>query len=103
MGYDWPGNVRELQNVIERAVVMGSSEVITPDDLGDLLPDAMADSEEEGGFHAAVRQHRRRLVAAALERAGGSVPKAAEALKLHPNYLHRLITTLGLRSSDAEA
>src|SRR2546425_4876750 len=25
-GYKWPGNVRELQNVIERAVTMGSSE-----------------------------------------------------------------------------
>ena len=24
--YDWPGNVRELENVIERAVVLSSSE-----------------------------------------------------------------------------
>jgi Nif-specific regulatory protein len=100
--YDWPGNVRELQNVIERAVVMGSSSVVTPEDLFDLLPDAgsAAPAEEEGGFHEAVRQHRRRLVATALERADGNVPKAAQALKLHPNYLHRLITTLGLRAPD---
>src|SRR5262249_53897444 len=26
MNYDWPGNVRELQNVIERAVVLGSTD-----------------------------------------------------------------------------
>ena len=101
--YDWPGNVRELQNVMERAVVMGASEVITPDDLCDLIPDAgSAPAEDENGFHAAVRQERRRLIAAALDRAGGSIPKAARLLKLHPNYLHRLITTLGLRSAESE-
>jgi DNA-binding NtrC family response regulator len=31
--YSWPGNVRELQNVVERAVLLGKSEVITPADL----------------------------------------------------------------------
>lgn len=96
--YDWPGNVRELQNVIERAVVLGSTEVISPDDLSDLLPDIEApEYEEAGGFHDAVRQTRRRLIAGALERAGGNVTEAARALRLHPNYLHRLMTTLGLR------
>ncbi len=101
-GYDWPGNVRELQNIIERAVVMGDSDVITPDDLRDLLPDCCpAAAEEEGGFHEAVRQYRRRLVAEALELSGGNIPNAAESLKLHPNYLHRLITTLGLRNRES--
>ncbi len=96
--HDWPGNVRELQNIMERAVVMGSSDVVTPEDLADLLPDADPAPEQEGGFHEQVRQTRRRLIATALERAGGNVPEAARALKLHPNYLHRLITTLGLRA-----
>ena len=31
--YRWPGNVRELQNVIERAVILCTDEVITPDQL----------------------------------------------------------------------
>ncbi len=31
--YSWPGNVRELQNVIERAVLLGKSEIIGMDDL----------------------------------------------------------------------
>ena len=33
MLYDWPGNVRELENCIERAVALGSGEVIDLDDL----------------------------------------------------------------------
>src|SRR3972149_2281619 len=37
--YSWPGNVRELKNVIERAVILAPSEVITPD----LLPREVID------------------------------------------------------------
>jgi DNA-binding NtrC family response regulator len=32
-GWDWPGNVRELENIIERAVVLCDSSVITRDHL----------------------------------------------------------------------
>jgi formate hydrogenlyase transcriptional activator len=31
--YDWPGNIRELQNVIERSVILSSSEVFSVDQL----------------------------------------------------------------------
>jgi two-component system response regulator GlrR len=31
MLYEWPGNVRELANVMERAVVLGTNSLITPD------------------------------------------------------------------------
>ena len=31
--YDWPGNVRELENIIERALVIGTGKEIVPDDL----------------------------------------------------------------------
>ncbi len=38
--YTWPGNVRELRNVIERAVVLGLSNIIEPEDvsIAPLLP-----------------------------------------------------------------
>jgi len=31
--YDWPGNVRELQHVVERAVLLGESDVIAAEDI----------------------------------------------------------------------
>ena len=33
MDYDFPGNVRELENIIERGVAMGGSNIILPDNL----------------------------------------------------------------------
>ena len=33
MAYHWPGNVRELENVIERAMVMGSGSLLLPENL----------------------------------------------------------------------
>ena len=33
--YPWPGNIRELENVIERAVALTDTEIITPKDLPD--------------------------------------------------------------------
>ena len=31
--YHWPGNVRELQHVIERAIILSESNILTPDDF----------------------------------------------------------------------
>jgi two-component system response regulator AtoC len=42
--YDWPGNVRELENCIERAVALGSQEMI---DVADLPPAVRAGQEQE--------------------------------------------------------
>jgi len=41
MDYDWPGNVRELENVVERAVVLSTGELMD----FDLLPDSVRSKE----------------------------------------------------------
>src|SRR5262249_58883984 len=41
MDYDWPGNVRELENVVERAVVLSTSERVDVD----LLPENIRSKE----------------------------------------------------------
>jgi len=37
VNYEWPGNVRELENAIERALVMGSSDMVLLEDLPESL------------------------------------------------------------------
>src|SRR5579862_7504798 len=41
MDYDWPGNVRELENVVERAVVLSTTERVDVD----LLPESIRSKE----------------------------------------------------------
>ncbi|HKN26106.1 MAG TPA: sigma 54-interacting transcriptional regulator [Candidatus Acidoferrum sp.] len=96
--YDWPGNIRELENAMERAVVIGSSDKILPEDL----PESLQDSGHSAGsvpakYHEAIRDLKKQMILSALEQAGGSMTEAAKLLGLHANYLHRLMRNLELR------
>jgi DNA-binding NtrC family response regulator len=95
--YEWPGNVRELENVIERAVVLGSTEEIMPDDLPESVLEVSAPGGSEGGFHELVNDAKRRIILAALEKGGGNYTDAARHLGIHPNNLHRLIRNLNIK------
>jgi transcriptional regulator with PAS, ATPase and Fis domain len=97
--YDWPGNVRELQNTIERAIVLGASDHITRDDLPDsLLQLPVSSGAERPRFHEAVRQAKVDVIVEAFREARRSYTEAARLLGLHPNYLHRLIRALDMKS-----
>jgi transcriptional regulator with GAF, ATPase, and Fis domain len=101
--YDWPGNVRELENAMERAVVLGVSDTILPEDLPEPVLESASTSTSApataNSYHEALLEAKRRVVTDALERAGGVYTEAAKLLDIHPNYLHRLVNSLGLRSS----
>jgi Nif-specific regulatory protein len=102
VNYDWPGNVRELENAIERAVVLGSSDLILPEDLPEVVLERSEPSAAGGGtpvsaFHDTVREAKKNVILAAVEQAGGNYTEAARMLGLHPNYLHRLIRNLNLK------
>jgi transcriptional regulator with GAF, ATPase, and Fis domain len=97
--YDWPGNIRELENAMERAVVIGSSSLILPEDLPETLLERPPSSvgTPAGQYHDAVRQLKRQLILSAFEQSGGNITAAAKLLGLNSNYLHRLIRNLDLR------
>jgi transcriptional regulator with PAS, ATPase and Fis domain len=98
IGYDWPGNIRELENAIERAIVLGSSEVILPEDLPDsLLEGNLPVDARPTMFHDAVNQTKRQIILKAFEGSAGNYTETAKLLGLHPNYLHRLIRNLDLK------
>jgi two-component system NtrC family response regulator len=87
--YSWPGNVRELENVIERLVVTGRSDTITPQDLP-----AEVLAHKVNGF--APRRERRRTVADDL------FQKLVEERQsfwtaVYPLYMNREITRGNVR------
>jgi transcriptional regulator with GAF, ATPase, and Fis domain len=95
--YPWPGNVRELENAIERAVVLGSTELILPEDLPDSILEEMASTGDSvTALHDGIREAKRKLIEQAIEQAGGNYTEAAGILGVHPNHLFRLVRTLNL-------
>ncbi len=99
VNYDWPGNVRELENAIERAVVLGTTERILPEDLPEAVletetPNAVASTK----YHEAVMEAKKQLIINAIEQSGGNYTEAAKLLGVHPNYLHRLIRNMNLKA-----
>ncbi|MGA7693882.1 MAG: sigma 54-interacting transcriptional regulator [Candidatus Sulfotelmatobacter sp.] len=102
--YDWPGNVRELENAIEHALVLGSSEMILPEDLPEsLLERTPLPEMTEAKYHAAVKELKKQLILDAVEQTQGSYTEAARLLGVHPNYLHRLIRNLELKEALKDA
>jgi Nif-specific regulatory protein len=98
MNYDWPGNVRELENAIERAVVLGSGDLILPEDLPETILDPTPpEAEATGRLHGSLREEKRRLILQAVRDAGGNQTEAAKLLGINPTYLSRLIRNLNLK------
>jgi transcriptional regulator with GAF, ATPase, and Fis domain len=104
VNYDWPGNVRELENAIERALVLGSSDMILPEDLPESLLERTPPPEmTEAKYHAALKERKKQLIRDAVEQTQGSYAEAARLLGVHPNYLHRLIRNLELKETLKDA
>jgi transcriptional regulator with PAS, ATPase and Fis domain len=102
--YAWPGNIRELQNVIERSVILSSSEVLRLDKS--LLPSASSErpvpvqtsitSEDERG-------EERKIIEAALARSKGRVEGpggAAAKLGIPSSTLRSKIKTLKISKTQ---
>lgn len=91
--YDWPGNVRELENMIERAVVLATSNIITTAGLtgisATITVPVTADVQP-------LSEIERAHIQAALERYGWSIGETAEALGIHRNTLRTKIKEYGL-------
>jgi Nif-specific regulatory protein len=103
VNYDWPGNVRELENAIERALVMGSPEMVALEDLPEsLLEQAPAEDMTEGKYQASVKAVKKQLIIDAVAQTSGNYVEAAVILGMHPNNLHRLIRNLGLKDAINE-
>jgi DNA-binding NtrC family response regulator len=88
----WPGNVRELRNIIERAVVGCSEELVTPT----LLPLGLAPAErrEQQGdgvllpLGTTLEQGERELILRTLESVNNNKTRAAAILGTTPKTLH---------------
>ncbi len=92
--HSWPGNVRELDHVIERAVLMSSTNTVTAMDLAlQTTPAAQISARLE---EMSLEDAERLLIQKALARFEGNANRAAEALGLSRSALYRRLQKYGL-------
>ncbi|MBL4886271.1 MAG: sigma-54-dependent Fis family transcriptional regulator [Planctomycetaceae bacterium] len=121
-GYSWPGNVRELENYVERAVVLSTSGVFTPEllpphvrglapvrlgirnkkDLETLCEELVAmgimqsTTDDADLYQKVVSLVERQLILQTLKSCQGVQTKTATRLGINRNTLHKKIEEYGL-------
>jgi DNA-binding NtrC family response regulator len=104
--HHWPGNVRELENLVERAVVLARSKVITRASLppfllreGGVDDQALIASEESLDLRDRTQAFQKKVILAALKKTKGVQNKAAKLLGVKPTTLNEMIKRLGIDTS----
>ncbi len=100
----WPGNVRQLENVVERAVVLSSRDVLDLADLPPLgrSPGAVTTSHQpvpDGPprpLKEALAEPEKRLIEQALAHCGGNRERAAKVLGINRSTLFHKLRKLGI-------
>ena len=93
----WPGNIRELAHVVERSILMAQGNKITTADLG------LRGRPESGSSleNMTIDDAEKYLIQKALDRHGGNVSEAADALGLSRSALYRRLQRHGIGDDGA--
>lgn len=88
--YSYPGNIRQLKNIVERALLMSGSSIITAADIGP-LDSAAAMSPPTGGMSGtmSLEEQERQAIEQAMKEHGGNISRVADALGLSRQALYR--------------
>jgi DNA-binding NtrC family response regulator len=109
MAYEWPGNVRQLESIVERALLLGEGDVVTPGDLPAAVRAGITASLDVFGLQIPdsgidLEALERSLILKALEKAENNVTRAARLLGLSRRTLqYRLEKIQGAPQGTGDA
>lgn len=90
MHYSFPGNVRELENIVERAIILEKSPLITPESLPQSITLFQIETVEPGRIRT-IDELSREYAEKVVEMLGGNKSKAAEVLGISRTSLWRIL------------
>jgi len=92
VGYQWPGNVRELKNLIERLVILGSSDLIEPPHLPVQFATQVRQpvvTEQTGDQPRTLAEIERAYIGQIMQRVESNKSKAAKILGISRQTLRK--------------
>ncbi len=109
VNYNWPGNIRELENIIERAVILDTDDLIENDDLPELLvknavslAGASADMDNNGAasLKDALKEPEKVYILQIMKEVGWNKKKAANKLGVNRTTLYNKLKKYNLLSES---
>lgn len=98
MSLPWKGNVRELDNVLERAMILGDGEWISPTDLPRLeVPEGTPVVTLSDNLKEAVQAYEKSHIETVLKKTNRDKKSTAELLGLSLSSLYRKLDELGIQ------
>ncbi|PIP37882.1 MAG: transcriptional regulator [Desulfobacterales bacterium CG23_combo_of_CG06-09_8_20_14_all_51_8] len=107
--YPWPGNIRELENLMERAFILESSYVLTPESFP---AEFFAGAQKSAVFnvdtaltlaearHIAVNEFERRFIKELLAKNRGRINKSSVEAGISTRQFHKLMIKHGIEKKD---
>ena len=97
--YSWPGNVRELENVVERAVAMGTAPVVRVEDLPDYIRNLTIETyRQSASVIPTLEEQEKRYIQWVIEKSEGNKTRAARIMGIDRASLWRKIKRYGLQN-----
>ncbi len=90
--YQWPGNIRELQHTIEKAVILGDSSVLKPEDF--FLRPVVSGKFDDG--QSTLEDMEKRMIMTAIDNNSGNMSSAADQLGITRQTLYNKIKKYGI-------
>ena len=97
--YSWPGNVRELRNMVERIMLLASSNEVDASTVDSVLtpsPSQAKASVGSGPLANRVENFEREVILTELRRANYHITNAAKSLGLERSHLYKKAEQLGI-------
>jgi two-component system nitrogen regulation response regulator GlnG len=120
LAYHWGGNIRELENVMKRAMVLATSDVVLPHHLPESIRGGAKDQDEAYSlrrlverrarallldvqpmgtgdiYHIILHEVERHLLQVILDETDGNQLRTADLLGINRNTLRKKIRDLGI-------
>jgi two-component system, NtrC family, response regulator AtoC len=97
--YSWPGNVRELENMVERAVTLNTSGVLTAADFEEHIKQSGEAPSMFPGDLVPLEEIERRYTNHVIARCNGNMTRAAEILQVDRRTLYRMLERYAQRDN----